>query len=303
VVEVADPTNLDPLAGAQPAAEQRTVIGRRAFLAAAGGLGLVALVPPGSLAQLAARPPGRGQAGRFLSAHELDTLRAVTARLVPGRPEDPDPGALEAGCAEAIDVLLGAFSVARPPIHTGGPFSGRAGGHHDDFADFVALDRLAELGWRIRIEGSQGRPEREFAGPVMGLQEIFRSGLAHLDTRARGAYQLDFVAIPGASQDALLSDTADADLQTFVAAALQHTLDAMYGAPEYGGNRRLVGWQPLGWAGDVQPRGFTTEQISQVGRGGRLTRAQADAFARQFPALAGNPAANSVPATPPSGAG
>src|SRR5437660_391449 len=68
--------------------------------------------------------------------------------------------------------------------HAGGPFSNRAGATHDDFADFIPLDPLAELGWRIRIEGSQGRAEREFAGPVDGLQHAYRAGLAHLDGRA-----------------------------------------------------------------------------------------------------------------------
>lgn len=287
----------DTPAGASPS-KPRTVIGRRAFLGAAGGLGLVALFPPGRLVQLAAIAPQGGQAGRFLSAHELDTLRAVTARLVPGPPHDPDPGALEAGCAEAIDLLLGAFSMRRPPIHAGGPFSGRAGGHGDDFSNFVALDPLAELGWRIRLEGSQGRADREFAGPVRGLQEIFRSGLAHLDARAQAARGLDFVTTPGPAQDTLLSDPADSELQTFVTTTLQHTLDAMYGAPEYGGNRHLVGWRSTGWTGDVQPRGFTTNQISAPGRGRRLNRAQADELARQFPALAGNPPPGSEPATP-----
>src|SRR5205823_6205899 len=92
------------------------------------------------------------------------------SRFIPGPPEDPDPGAIEAGAAEAIDLYLAAFTFDPPLILAGGPFSNRAGGSHDDFADFVPLDRLAELGWRIRLEGSQGKPEREFAGPVTGLQ-------------------------------------------------------------------------------------------------------------------------------------
>src|SRR6266550_8413131 len=136
------------------------VVGRRAFLQGMGALGLLALAPPARVQALLAdaAAAGAGQPGRFLTAHELDTLRAVTARLLPGPPDDPDPGALEAGAAEAIDLFLGAFTVDPPLIHAGGPFSGRAGGGHDDFADFVPLDAFAEKGWRIRLEGSQGRP-------------------------------------------------------------------------------------------------------------------------------------------------
>src|SRR5436305_10025030 len=141
-------------------------ISRRAFLRAGGSLGLLALLPQARIADLLAAAPGPGQDGRFLNAHELDTLRAVTARLVPGPPDDPDPGALEAKAAEAIDLLLGAFSVSPPMIHAGGPFSNRAGATRDGFADFVPLDAHAALGWRIRLEGSRGIPEREVAGPA-----------------------------------------------------------------------------------------------------------------------------------------
>src|SRR5213593_1056853 len=162
-------------------------LGRRAFLKAAGALGLLALVPARRLQALVVSAPGPGQAGRFLTAHELDTLRAVTARFVPGPPDDPDPGALEAGVAEAIDLYLAAFTFDPPLIHAGGPFSDRAGASHDDFADFVPLDAHAELGWRIRLEGSRGRADLEFAGPVRGLQDVYRDGLAHLDERAQDA--------------------------------------------------------------------------------------------------------------------
>jgi len=168
---------------------------------------------------------------------------------------------LEAHCAEAIDVLLGAFAVHPPLIHAGGPFSGRAGGKRDDFAHFVALDRHAELGWRIRLEGSKGLKEREFAGSVRGLQEIYREGLAHLDERSGGS----FAALPAPAQDVLLSDQSNPEVQELVRTALGHTLEAMYGPPEYGGNRGLVGWQYTTWPGDRQPRGFSRREVSEPG--------------------------------------
>ena len=263
-------------------------LGRRAFLKAAGALGLLALVPARRLQALVVSAPGPGQAGRFLTAHELDTLRAVTARFVPGPPDDPDPGALEAGVAEAIDLLLAAFTLAPPLIHAGGPFSDRAGATHDDFADFVPLDAHAALGWRIRLEGSQGLPEREFAGPVTGLQEIYRSGLAHLDERSQQAFGVDFEDAPGPAQDLLLSDQTDGDLQTFVGAALANTLEAMYGPPEYGGNRDVVGWSYTRWPGDLQPRGSTDAEVSTPGPDtGSITGALLDDLQRFLPALSG----------------
>ena len=134
-----------------------------------------------------------------------------------------------------------------------------AGGGHDDFADFVPLDRLAELGWRIRLEGSQGLPEREFAGPVRGLQTLYREGLAHLDDRAGAG---GFAALPGPAQDLILQDQTDGQVQELVGAALSDGIDALYGPPEYGGNQGLVGWTAVNWQGDVQPAGYTNAQVT-----------------------------------------
>ena len=269
-------------------------ISRRAFLRAAGGVGLHTIAPAWRVRALLAAAPAAGQAGRFLTAHELDTLRAVAGRFVPGPPDDPDPGAVEAGAAEAIDLLLAAFALDPPLIHAGGPFSNRAGAAHDDFADFVGLDSLAELGWRIRIEGSRGKPEREFAGPVTGLQEVYRTGLAHLDERADG----NFAVLPGLAQDLILRDQTDSDVQDFVSAALPDVLDATYGPPEYGGNRNLVGWTPNHWPGDTQPRGFTAEQVSGPDpqpTTPALSSKAAVAALKFLPALAGESAARRTP--------
>jgi len=263
-------------------------IGRRSFLKTVGTVGLLALVPRRRLEAMMASAPGPGQPGVFLDAHELDTLRAVTARFIPGPPDDPDPGAVEARVAEAIDMLLGAFRFDPPLIHAGGPFSDRAGSTIDDFAAFVPLDAHAELGWRIRLEGSNGDPAREFAGPVVGLQAVYRDGLAHLDDRSRSTFGADFVALLGLEQDLLLSDQTDADLQTFVGAALANTLEAMYGPPEYGGNQGLAGWSYTDWAGDRQPAGYTDEQVSKPDRGaGALVPELLPRIERFLPGLLG----------------
>jgi gluconate 2-dehydrogenase gamma chain len=186
--------------------------------------------------------------------HELATLRALTARLVPGPPEDPDPGALEAGAAEAIARLLTAFSSgAEPPIH-----AAPGGG-------FIPLDPVAELGWRIRLEGSGGLPEREFAGPVTGLAERVRDGLAWRDALARDRFGSAFADTGAADQDAILEDP---ELGEFVDLAMTLTLDAVYGDPAYGGNRDRAGWEPLAWPGFTQPDGFAPEQVSEPDDGG-----------------------------------
>ena len=248
-------------------------------------MGLLALAPPIRVQALLSSAPAAGQAGRFLTAGEMSVLTALVDRLIPGPPEDPTPGAVQAGVPHAIDLLLGAFEVDPPLIHAGGPFSDRAGSERDDFAHFVAIDRQAELGWRIRLEGSRGMREREFAGPVKGLQEIYRDGLALLDARARAPLGVGYAAAPSSVQDQLLADTS---LQAFISAALTNTLEAMYGPPEYGGNRGLVGWSSNQWAGDDQPRGFPHVRVSQPDRGPNIPRAVPGLPA--LPDLSGRPA-------------
>ena len=173
-------------------------------------------------------------------------LSAACDRTIPG--SEHGPGALAGGVVDYIDGLLGAFTVDPPRIWARGPTSGRAGGEAA-FATFHPLSALDELAWRMRIEGSQGLPEREFNGPVVGLQQRYREGLAALGS--------DFPSLEGAEQDARLR----ADEQ-FVDLLYGHVCEGMYGAPEYGGNRNLSAWKAIGFDGDVQPRGWTDEEVS-----------------------------------------
>ena len=181
----------------------------------------------------------------YFSDEQFRVLEAVCARLIP---TDQDPGGTEAGVAHYIDGLLGAFSFDPPRIWAGGPYSGRFGGS-PGFAAFHPLSVLDELAWRTRIEGSRGRPEREWNGPVVGLQERYAAGLELL-----GA---DFADVDPDEQDRRLRAGG-----TFTELVYEHACEGMYGAPEYGGNQGGVGWSYIGFAGDVQPRGYTDAEVS-----------------------------------------
>jgi gluconate 2-dehydrogenase subunit 3-like protein len=183
---------------------------------------------------------------RFLTTTEHRTLDAACNRLIP--PLDEHPGASALGAADYIDTLLGAFTFDPPRIWAGGPFSGRAGGDAQ-FEQFFPLSRVEAIAWRTRIEGSQGIPEREFNGPVVGWQQQYRDGL--------GALGSDFADQDGDEQDRRL----DAD-PAFKHLLYKHACEGCYGAPEYGGNRDLAGWQAIHFAGDVQPRGYTDAEVS-----------------------------------------
>jgi hypothetical protein len=182
----------------------------------------------------------------WLNDDEFETLAAACERMIP--PGAGNPGATAAGVPEYIDGLLGAFSVDPPRIWARGPTSGRFGGA-DDFSRFHPLSALDELAWRTRIEGTAGKSEREFNGPVVGLQERYRSALAAL-----GA---DFPTLEPDEQDARL-----ASVDGFAELLFHHCCEGLYGAPEYGGNREGVAWEAIGFAGDVQPRGWTDVEVS-----------------------------------------
>jgi hypothetical protein len=183
---------------------------------------------------------------RFLTEYEHDVVSAVADRLIP--PLDSHPGGGALGVADYVDHLLGAFAFDPPLIFAGGPFSGRFGGDAS-FAQFIALSRHEELAWRTRIEGSRGIPEREINGPTRGWQDIYRQGIAALGP--------DFCAVDHHEQDRRLD--AQSELRHVL---YLHACEGAYGPPEYGGNRDLAGWRAIAWEGDVQPRGYTDDEVS-----------------------------------------
>jgi hypothetical protein len=184
---------------------------------------------------------------RFFTRDEHSVVSAAADRLVP--PLDDHPGGAALGVADYVDGLLGAFTDDPPRIWAGGPFSGRAGGEAS-FERFHDLSDLEALAWRTRIEGSQGRPEREFNGPVRGWQEEYRDGLAALGP--------DFATVDGDEQDRRL-DAAP----RFKQLLYEHACEGAYGAPEYGGNPGGAAWAAIRFPGDSQPRGYTDEEVSQ----------------------------------------
>jgi len=167
-----------------------------------------------------------------LSDADYAVVEAACERLI--------PGAAAAGGADYVDGLLGAFAVDPPRIWAVTPRG----------TDFHALTAHDELAWRTRIEGSQGIPEREFNGPVVGLQEQYRDGLAAL-----GA---DFASLTPEQQDERLKANP-----AFTTLLYHHTCEAVYGPPAYGGNRDLAGWRSIDFPGDIQPVGYPDEEVAR----------------------------------------
>ena len=187
----------------------------------------------------------------FLTDGELEQLRALVDVFIP---TDTDGGAIEGHVPEAIDNLLGAFRFKPPRIYAGAPFSDRDGHPTNRFAQFLTLDRYERMAWRLRIEGSRGKPELERNGPVKGWQATYREGLAALAEQG-------FAGQPRPVRERMLEDSDDPRVRDLVETAWPHTSSLMYGAPEYGGNKDLLAWKFTEYQGDKQPRGWTREEI------------------------------------------
>jgi Gluconate 2-dehydrogenase subunit 3 len=184
---------------------------------------------------------------RFFTAHQAAVVEDATARIAPGPADDPDeaghPGAREADVTGYIDSMLaqlGALDGAAPLIFAGGPWSSRHTSGPDLMARFVTLDPVARIAWRKRLQG---------------WQEQYRTGIAALDKLAGG----DFTKASHAKQDKIL---ASESASTFMAVLYEHTIEGLYSAPEYGGNRGLAGWKDIAFPGDIQPRGYTPDEVT-----------------------------------------
>jgi hypothetical protein len=183
-----------------------------------------------------------------MAAHLTDAERSTLAVAM----DLLVPRSGELGGADYVDQLLGAFTFTPPRIWAGGPYSGRHGGEAS-FDQWLELGTAEELAWRTRIEGSRGLPEREWNGPVVGLQERYRDGLAALGD--------DFAGAASEEQQRRL----DACDEAFRDVLFTHACESLYGDPVYGGNRGGEGWASIGFAGDTQPRGWTDDEVTHGG--------------------------------------
>jgi gluconate 2-dehydrogenase gamma chain len=182
---------------------------------------------------------------RFFTPHQAAVVEAATARIAPGPQDDPaekgHPGAREADVTGYIDTLLAALRDDPPAIFAGGPWSNRHISGPDLMARFAALDPVATIAWRKRL----GR-----------WRSQYQDGIEALDKLAGG----DFTEAGQDKQDKIL---ATASVSTFTALLFEHTIEGLYGAPEYGGNRDKSGWREIGFPGDIQPRGYTAAEVER----------------------------------------
>jgi hypothetical protein len=208
---------------------------RRAIIAALPvAAGLAACTSP--------RQPQR-EALDFFTEHQAAVVEAATARIAPGPKDDPaeagHPGAREADVTGYIDTMRGALDDQ--DIFAGGPWSNRHTYGPDLMARFTPLDPVARIAWRYRL---------------IAWQDQYAKGISQLDKLAGG----DFTKRSPAQQDKILVNQSVSELTSLL---FEHTIEGLYASPEYGGNRNRTGWKEIGFPGDVQPRGYSADEVER----------------------------------------
>lgn len=97
--------------------------------------------------------------------------------------------------------------------------------------------------------------ERQFAGDLCHLLDVYRAGLDALDVEARVTAGISFAALPPDVQDELLRRVElgevvtdwPVDAAAFFRAATEHAAEGFYGDPGNGGNRDGVSWRMIGF--------------------------------------------------------
>ncbi len=271
-----------PLTDVARAAERSVAVllGRRQFLKALGVV-LAALSAPITWAERAVA----AARGRFLTSSEFHTLEALCDHILP---PDADPGGRDLGAAGYIGSLLSGFDGRVPRIFAGGPFSNRnrfpdntdgtpsLRRPRDSFRHFIPLTRVQGLRWRAELFGSAAVPGADFndaaLGPLKGLRDIYRDGIAQMDQLAETMKGAPFAALASADQDEVFAaaDSMRVGLDprrgsAFIDLLIQHTLEGCFAVPEYGGNRHSQGWRMIGLEGDDQPLGYSIFSLQTNG--------------------------------------
>jgi hypothetical protein len=228
---------------------------------------------------LSAFPGADANTDARLSAADLTAVALAAGGADPNADADGDGAVTEHDRAVTVHslfngpVLAGTPAFAGRPIFAGGPFSDRnpfpdpgTGTASDQFpanafATALPLTRLQRLAWTVRLLGADAVPEvrdnplaRTLAD--VNLRQRYRDGLASAAATSDADFGAPVDALTTEQQDALLAKVKRQQ-RSFYDLLLDHTIEGMLSAPEYGGNRDLAGWTLIGFDGDSQPLGYT----------------------------------------------
>src|SRR5215472_1893441 len=197
----------------------------------------------------------------FLTNDERAALGRIADYIFP---PDAQPGGSALGAAAYVDGLLTALDGDAPTVFRGGPYSGRqpfadtngnASSNYpsDAFASFLPLDRFQLAAWKLRLFGSSGLPgggpNDAVLGPTVGMRDQVRASLGEMLKAAGGA-----AAVSKLDDNAVTQIWKGLDNKDVL---VELVLEAVFCAPEYGGNVNQGGWKIAHFAGDSLPLGYS----------------------------------------------
>lgn len=271
------PVPLDVFSPEEREAIRRAQLSRRAFVTRTGGIAAVtagatgiAIMPDALGTQdggtagppfeyafegvpetPAEPPPDELQA---LTEEEAAVVEALTARLLPGTPDDP--GAREAGVVHYIDHLLSSNSGIHEATYLSGPFARTYEGdsppaEDDETTIWVKADEIHRYGYQ---------------SPLSPLQ-TYQIAIPLVQEHARQRFGRPVEELEESEQDEIIWDLLDEKMEgfdqfspiAFFMALRRHTAEGMFSDPAYGGNRELAGWSLVGFPG--AQRGYAPEEL------------------------------------------
>lgn len=116
--------------------------------------------------------------------------------------------------------------------------------------------------------GAANYIDEALAGPYGRQLATYQGGIAALDRHCRAAFGMTFADLRAEQQDGILEaleagtieDVADG--RKFFDLVLAHVMEGVFGDPQYGGNRDLIGWKLVGFPG--QRYGYPEAYINKV---------------------------------------
>ncbi len=190
--------------------------------------------------------PPPGMLG-FFTPDEARTVEALTATILPGTPEDP--GAREAGAVYYIDALLwydrgfGTRTYYRPPFAMA--YEGNSPPTFLNFTEtdvlWIPKELMSRFGWQS----------------ILTPRELYRMGIMAVNSHASANYGGKYADLTEEQQEEIMAALADDELDPiggldsseFFDLLRDHTIEGMFGDPVYRGNRDMVGWKLIGYAG------------------------------------------------------
>lgn len=178
-----------------------------------------------------------------LTEDEALAVEMITARLLPGTPEDP--GAREVGVVYYIDYLLSQDEGYVEATYRAGPwargYEGEEEPEPEDNVVWVPAEELSRYGYQSPLS-----PLRIYQIGIAALEEYaaatWGSGIKDLEDR-----QVDDMiwAMLGNEIEQFTEFSPFAFFQTL----RLHTAEGFFSDPGYGGNRDLAGWRLIGFPG------------------------------------------------------